>query len=182
MSNTGNSSANGNGVGNGNNTLNETYVNPRQTPSAVAPSIAPTVPCFKGYAAGGSGPLFGFSLGGGKIDENCAELEAARVGLASQNRVVFCKVYLTNKYVKKAGVTLVDCIGAPEQPAPIVVPSPEPPLQMSVPSITVNIPAPQVTVIPAPVVPPAPSVAAVARTMRHRARPCKCVVTNDTLK
>jgi hypothetical protein len=140
------------------------------------------VPCFKGFGAGGSGPTFGVSFGGGKIDQNCAELEAARVGLAAGNRVVFCKVYLTNKYVKAAGVTMDDCVGTPEPTAPIVVaPAPEPQLQMSVPNITVNIPAPQVTVIPAPVVPPAPSVAAVARTMPHHKPPCKCVVTNDTI-
>jgi hypothetical protein len=142
----------------------------------MAPTVLPTTPCFKGYSGGGSGTAFGFSFGGGKIDENCAILEAARLAPSVTAR---CKVYLTNKYVKAAGVTMDDCL---PQAVPVVVPTPapvpEPQLQLSVPDVTVNIP---VTVIPAPVVPPAPSVAAAARKMPYRKPPCKCVVTNDTI-
>lgn len=127
--------------------------------------------------------MFGFAVGGGKIDENCAELEAARVGSAG-SKLAFCKVYITNKYVRKAGVTLEDCLGP--QPTITVVQGPatvvEEPQQ---PVITVNVPAPVVTIIPAPIAPPAPDVVkaavikkAEAQHVKHHA-PC---VTNDTIK
>src|SRR5262249_15813526 len=94
------------------------------------------------------------SFGGGKIDENCAILEAAA---KAPNRLAFCKIYVSNKYVKKAGVTLEDCLQQPVQPvaevAPVapapVVPSTQvvvlPPANISV--------APTLLPIPAPVAP-----------------------------
>jgi hypothetical protein len=61
------------------------------------------------------------SFGGGKIDENCATLEAAR---QARNLLVYCKIYTQNKYVKRAGVTMEDCLGP--APVAVVVPTPEP--------------------------------------------------------
>ena len=58
--------AQGNGD-NSNNYENVTNV-PRDTATAVAPTVLPTVPCFKGIGAGIQGPAFGASFGGGKID------------------------------------------------------------------------------------------------------------------
>lgn len=96
--------------------------------TAYAPSIYPTVTCFKGIGAGVQTGPFGGSFGGGKIDDNCAILEAAA---KAKNRLTYCKVYVSNKYVKKAGVTLADCMYDPPAPPPVLVglplatPSPE---------------------------------------------------------
>ena len=139
----GSSSADGNGVGNGNNSDNTVVNNPRQTATAVSPEVFPTVPCFKGTGIAGQGPVFGFSYGGGKIDENCAELEAAR---QAPTRIARCKIFILNKYAQKAGVTYEDCIG------PLVVPERTvelPQLVAPTPSIVVNVPSIN---IPAPII------------------------------
>jgi hypothetical protein len=57
--------------------------------------------CFKGYGGGVQTMPVGVSMGAGKIDENCAILEAAG---RARTLLAFCKVYISNKYVKKAGV------------------------------------------------------------------------------
>ncbi len=184
LTNSGNSSATASG--NGNNSDNSTYIVPRQVASAIAPSVAPTTPCFKGFSGGGQSATFGFSFGGGKIDENCAELEASRL---APSLVARCKVYLTNKYVKQAGVTMEDCLGpigptqvdvaAPTQVNPVVAQAP----------IIITNPAPivDVTIVPPPVVAPAPNIVKASRAQRkpvHRVmKPCNCgVVTNDNIK
>ena len=118
---------------------------PRNTASAFAPTLFPTVTCFKGISGAGQGPMFGFSFGGGKIDHNCAALEVARSFAEVGDSIAYCKVMLTNKYVKQAGVTMGDCLDIYRAPAAIV----EAP---RTPSLTVNVPATQVTVQPAPVV------------------------------
>lgn len=112
-SNSASAANNGNGS---NNTTTETNVEASKIPvaTAYAPTVIPTVTCFKGYGAGVQTAPAGVSFGGGKIDENCAILEAAR---AAHNLRAFCKVYLTNKYVKKSGLTLEECL---EQQAPVV--------------------------------------------------------------
>jgi hypothetical protein len=140
----------------------------------------PTVPCFKGFSGGAQAAFGGISFGGGKIDQNCADLEAAR---QAPSLLARCKVYIANKYVKAAGVTLADCleVPAPLPPAPVVVQAPPPP-----PSITVNVPAPVVTIIPPPAATPAPSItaassAALAAKVHHKGKPCP-VVDNDTIK
>ena len=166
--------------GNGNNS-NDSVVNyPKQVATAYAPTILPTVPCFKGFSGGAQAAFGGISFGGGRIDQNCADLEAAR---QAPSLLARCKVYIANKYVKAAGVTLADCleVPAPLPPAPVVVQAPPPP-----PSITVNVPAPVVTIIPPPAATPAPSItaassAALAAKVHHKGKPCP-VVDNDTIK
>jgi hypothetical protein len=136
------SSANGNGD-NSNNSSYTTNV-PRDTATAVAPPVFPTVPCFKGIGVGAQGPAFGASFGGGKIDQNCAELEASR---QAPSLIARCKVYLLNKYAKQAGVTMEDCLAVPEPRATIVeapVAAPAPQIVVNVPPIVV--PTPQITV------------------------------------
>ena len=118
---------------------------PRHAASAIAPNLFPTVSCFKGTSVAGQGPMFGFSIGAGKIDHNCAALEVARSLAEVQDYVAYCKVMLTNKYVKQAGVTMDDCLDIYHAPV-AVVEAPQ------APSLTVNVPASQVTVEPAPVV------------------------------
>lgn len=113
--------------------------------SAYAPPILPTVSCFKGYSGGVQTAPAGISFGGGKIDQNCAELETAR---QAPSLIARCKVYITNKYVKAAGVTLEDCLN---QPPPVAVVAPSP--------VIAPAPAPQpivITVAPPPI--PAPVV------------------------
>jgi hypothetical protein len=86
-------------------------------------------------------------LSGTKIDKNCADLEAAR---KAPNKLAYCKVYIRNDYVRKAGVTLADCMIEDKQQVVTVTPTPvaavTPP-----PTIIVNIPAP--VPVAAPVVP-----------------------------
>lgn len=127
------SSATGNGVGNGNNSNNyasSTVVEAPKIPvnTAFAPSQFPTVGCYKTYSGGAQTQAFGISLGGGKIDKNCAILEAAG---RARNILAYCKVYITDKYVHEAGVTLEDCMHqeqvAAVLPPPIVAaPVPQP--------------------------------------------------------
>lgn len=147
------STASGDGVGNGNNS-NDTAINyPHQTATAYAPEVLPTVPCFKGFSGGIQGATFGASFGGGKVDQNCQELEAAR---QAPSRLARCKVYITNKYVQKAGVTLEDCLNQEIPTAPVVrVPNSIPSVVVNIPAPVVNVPAPVINVIAAT---PAPSV------------------------
>lgn len=187
-----NQTANGgsaNGSGNSSNSYTSTTNVPQQVASAYSPTVLPSAPCFKGYSGGAQAAFGGISFGGGKIDENCAELEAARQAPSLEAR---CKVYLLNKYVRKAGVTMEDCLSIPEptitveQGPATVIPEPTP---TPAPVITINVPAPVVTIIPGPVVAPPPSIAAAARAnataaaakVHHKGKPCP-VVDNDTIK
>jgi hypothetical protein len=147
-----------------------------------------TAECFKPYAGGGQGLLFGASFGGGKIDENCARLEASR---QAPSIIARCKIFLTTKYAKDAGVTMDDCMPQPKLvtvtvPPPAVVVPPAP-----LPVITVNVPAPLVTIIPAPVLPLTPSIVVAAQITHHKTHvPCnpvpqgkgKCVVDNQSIR
>jgi len=84
------------------------------------------------------------SFGGGKIDQNCAALEAAR---QAPSLLARCKILLSNKYYKQAGVTMEDCLGPKPQPVVVVTPAPPAP-RTCTDYITVNVPAPVVTIIP----------------------------------
>ena len=130
--------------------------------------------------------LAGGALGFSRIDQNCAALEASRLAPSILAR---CKVFITVKYAKKAGVTLDDCLPKPVivVAAPVAVVAPAP-IQ---PSITINVPPAIVTVIPSPVVAPAPSVVVAAAATHHRTHvPCnpvpqgkgKCVVDNQSIR
>lgn len=160
VNNSGNSSASASNNGDGSN--NSSFVTniPRDTATAYAPAIYPTATCFKGFSGGAQGPAFGLSFGGGKIDQNCAILESA---VKARNIRTFCMIYITDKFVKAAGVTLEDCIGQQTPPAPVVIreSAPIPP-----PAIIVNVPAPVVTIIPQPVAPAPPSLAVIAKKVQ----------------
>jgi hypothetical protein len=152
----GTATASGNGVGNGNNSNN--YSNTTNVSAAAASPYAPpsfsTATCFKGFSGGASAVAGGISFGGGKIDQNCAELEAAR---QAPNLLVFCEQYVKVKYVKAAGVTLEQCM----QPKPVAITVVAPAIVAQAQPIVVNV---QPVVVPAPavniIVPaaPAPSV------------------------
>lgn len=119
---------------------------PVNTAYAAAPY--PTAQCFKGGGIGGQTGVFGFSINGGKIDENCARLETARSFDAVGEYFAGCKVKVNNKYAKEAGVKLEDCLNRYVAPQPVVQ-VPQPP-QAPTP-IIVNLPAPVVNVTPTPV-------------------------------
>jgi hypothetical protein len=89
----------------------------------MAYAAQPTVNCALTYGAGGQGAAFGLSISGSKIDKNCADLEAAR---KAPNRLTYCKIFIKNSYVSKAGVTLEDCLGedrvAVVAPVPVIMP------------------------------------------------------------
>lgn len=147
------SQATGNGVGNGNNSndyQSSTVVDAAKIPvsSAFAPSQFPTVGCYKTYSGAVQGQNLGISLGGGKIDKNCAILEAAG---RARNILAYCKVYITDEYVHKAGVTLEDCmhqeqVAIPLPPPIIAQPLPQPTI-IVVPALPAPVP---IAAIPAP--------------------------------
>lgn len=118
-------------------------------PVATALAVAPpaTSPCVVGYGGGVQTMAVGGSFSAGKIDKNCAILETARSFASMNARLAYCKTMLIDKYARKAGITLDDCMRVPQavvtlQPIPVAPPPPQP--------ISVVIQAPQ----PAPVVVP----------------------------
>jgi hypothetical protein len=84
---------------------------------------------------GAQSAAFGIAFGGGKIDDNCARLEVARSFDVAGERLAACKVKISNKYSKQAGVTLEDCL---QQQKQVVV----------VPATVAPAPAPQIIVVP----------------------------------
>ena len=89
------SSASNNGNGNGNGSNNSSFSSTVEAPkipvqTAYAPPAIPTAQCFKGMSGGAQTMAFGASFGGGKIDQNCAILEAAR---SAPSLLARCKVY-----------------------------------------------------------------------------------------
>jgi len=119
--------SNGNGS-NSNNTTNNIAASKIPVPTAYAPATIPTSPCFKGFGGGVQTGMFGGSIGGGKVDPNCAILETARSFDMVNERLAACKVKISNKYAKKAGVTLEDCMHVEmvEAPVPVAVEAPAP--------------------------------------------------------
>jgi hypothetical protein len=170
---TANATAGNSSSGSGNTTDISTNVEAPKIPvaTAYAPMIAPTVTCFKGASGAVQTMAAGVSFGVGRIDENCAILEAARSGAAYTGRLTFCKVYITNKYVKKAGVTLADCLQRDEKPVPVaaVVPDPIPPAQPTI----IVVPT------PAPVAALAPPAAPIARNLTVERPIGICHFTNE---
>lgn len=181
------SSATNNGNGANNSTYSSvTNVAASKIPvsSAIAPPVIPTASCSKGYSGGGQSLLFGGSFGGTKIDTGCSILEAARL---APNRLARCMVYITNKYVKAAGVTLDQCMVMDDSAPVVQVPTEVSPTPVQT-EQTYVLPAPQITInIPAPILsvpvsaPAAPDVAKTAAAQVHHKHPVKPCVTNDTI-
>ena len=185
------SSATNNGTGNGNGANNSSYssttnVAATKIPvaSAIAPPVLPTNPCFKGIGVGVQTMAFGGSFGGGKIDSNCAILEAARL---APNLLSRCKVYISNKYVKAAGVTLDDCLNEPDAPvvAPVAVVNAPQPIQAPTPPVFITVEPAQPVVVPAPnvvIVAPAPAPSVVVHAAPRKHVPCVPTQPNTTCK
>jgi len=139
--------------GNGSNNTTTNVAAPKiPVNTAYAPSAFPTVPCFKGYGGGVQVAQAGVSFGGGKIDGNCAILETARSFGVAGSWLAYCKVMLTDKYVKAAGVTLQDCLDryVPTVPEPVAVIPPAP--QVSILPIEIPVVKTELVVMPMPVV------------------------------
>jgi len=182
------SAANNNGNGNGNGANNSSYSSTTNVAadkipvaSAIAPPVIPTSPCFKGVGVGVQTMAVGASFGGGKVDENCAILEASRL---APSLIAKCKVYISNKYVKKAGVTLDDCLAEQtvvvEAPPAVAVAVPAP-----APQIVVNIPPQPAVIVPAPIVnviAPAPAPTVVVHAAPRKHVPCVPTQPNTTCK
>jgi len=155
---------------NGNGSNNASYSNTENVAASKIPvatayagTPAPTALCALGYGGGLQFASVGLSGGGARIDQNCAILEAARQGATYAGKLAFCKLYVSNKNVKKAGYTLADCLGDSLNVPP---PIPEPRVSEVIPQapptrVLVQIdpnPAPKITpplVTDQPNVPPA---------------------------
>jgi len=145
------SSANNTGGNSSNSYSSDTTYDAAHIPvnTAVGTTIVPGNPCYKTYGGGFQGANAGISLGGGKIDGGCDAREYARFYKEMLgSRVAACKMLVTQKRSKKAGVTMADCLNAEATPVVIApaIPAPAP----TVPTIIV-IPAQTAA---APVAPP----------------------------
>jgi hypothetical protein len=119
-----NASAQNNGNGS-NNTTTNVAASKIPVASAIAPPALPSAPCIKSYGGSAQTMAFGASFGGGKVDEGCDTRETAR-SFSGISKVAQCKLLVSTKASKKAGVTMEDCMGPVEVPvasiAPLVVP------------------------------------------------------------
>lgn len=147
----GNASSNATATGNGDNSNNSVtnYEAPKiPVNSAIAPPVLPTAPCTKGFGGAGQGMLLGGSFGMSRVDQGCDDRELARAFSGPQT-VASCKILLSTKKAKKAGITMADClqVRTPVPPAPVVI-------REMVPAPPVALPQPIVIIVPTPV--PAP--------------------------
>lgn len=137
-------------TGNGDNSDNSvTNVEAPKIPvnTAMAPPVFSTANCFKGFSGGAQSAVAGLSFGGGKIDPNCAALSTAQNLYAMGSRLAACKVIVTTKSAKSAGVTMEDCM-AIAAPRVVVQAAPVAPVLPPV-VVTVQSP-PQIVYIPQP--------------------------------
>jgi len=63
----------------------------RNTPNPDAPTVYPTVPCFRGQSGSAVVPGFGLSVGRGKIDEGCVRRELIRLAPDTHKLYLFCR-------------------------------------------------------------------------------------------
>ncbi len=90
----------------------------KNTPDPYAPPIYPTVPCFKGGSGSATGPGWGISVGGGKIDPECNEREWIRMGPTVAHRV---HTYCSSDFAMERFESFEDCVGQAPDPLPEVV-------------------------------------------------------------
>ena len=106
----GNSTASGGSVGDINITRRSASGSIRNTPNAYAPTVYPSVPCFKSGSAAGSGPGISLAIGGGRIDKGCEKRELIRLayqmGMTSQAEIGWCQEAVRTKMFP----SLEDCL------------------------------------------------------------------------
>lgn len=131
--------------GNGSNDTN--YQSSTVVHAAAATAFAqaaPTAPCVIGYGAGGQLIGGGLSFSGGKVDKNCAILETARSVAVFGSDIAYCKILITDKWAKKAGVTMEDCLARKAAVADsTIIAAPQPVIDTYVPPVVVPTPEPQ---------------------------------------
>ena len=88
----------------------------KNTPDPYAPAVYPTVPCFKGASGGATGPGWGVSLGGGKIDPECNEREWIRMAPTVALRI---HAYCLSSFALERFTDFDECVG--QQPDPAAV-------------------------------------------------------------
>ena len=165
---------------NSNNTTNNVEATKIPVASAYAPTALPSAPCVKSFGGGVQTMAIGGSFGGGKIDQGCDARELARSFSLTGSRIAACKVLVSTKQAKKAGVTFDDCMG------PVVIAAPLAPVVIREALTTAPVaPIVNITVMPAPVmVLPAPPqyrtavtvTAPKKRVIRHLPPQCQNVV------
>ena len=106
-------------------TFNQNQV--RQAPMAYAPDAFPSAPCRVAGSAGLSAPIGGISLGGSKLDKDCSRRETARSFMNLGLPDAACKILLSTKDAKEAGLTQADCV-VPTKPTTLVLPEVQPTL------------------------------------------------------
>jgi hypothetical protein len=136
----------------------------RQTPPAFAPDAYPTAPCRVAGSAGGSSPYFGLSIGGSKLDKDCAKRELARLLLAAGQRQAAVSALCSTEAAKG----IQNCTNLEQGPTPEPVRAIEPT------AAPIIVPAPQVTINPTVYLPlPEPLAPTVKRLVKKRAgEPC----------
>jgi hypothetical protein len=100
--------------------------------------------------------MFGASLGGGKIDQDCSARENARLYAAIGSRFAACKQLAATKQAKTADISIADCM-VQEEPKPVSAPIPVSQIQPAV-ALPVLAPVPvaaPIAVVPDPTLIPA---------------------------
>lgn len=121
--------------------INSNYRQIRQAPTAIAPDAFPSAPCRVAGGIGVSSPFGGLSLGGSKLDKDCDARETARFFALINNRTAAAKILCNTKAAKKAKLSLEQCLGF-DMAAVVAAPQ-----ALVAAPLSVNLPAPQVTVI-----------------------------------
>ena len=176
----GSAEANGNGNSNGNGsndtTITTTSVYKAPTipvETAYAPTSMPTSPCIKSFGGGAQTEMAGISFGAGKVDEGCDIRETARSYFLAGAKLAGCKVLITSKRSKNAGVTLEDCLLV----EPVAESEPIPAAAAPSFPITVNVPPQLAPIIqvqaPAPIQEPVRAAVSAPAVRKHKkVAPC----------
>jgi hypothetical protein len=118
----------------GNNSLQSTNINfeaaktYKHTPDAVAPGMYSSNACAMGWGAGGSGPGYGLSLGGTRVDPQCQIRENARI-LAGLDSALAIMYLCANPGIDVGTVLGIACKpNMVEEPITVDPPKPEEPV------------------------------------------------------
>lgn len=142
---TGGNASNGDQSNAQNTSYSSNYTEVRQTATALASVPFATGPCTKGYGGAAQTGILGASFGGSKVDDGCDDRALAQSFLAGGSRTAYCKVLVSNKKARKAGVTLADCLKDERAilAAPVIPPQSLPRvIVVPAPVVTVNVPQP----------------------------------------
>jgi hypothetical protein len=134
--------ATGGSASSGGNTVTSVSNQVSQVPPAFAPDAFPSAPCRVAASAGGSSQWFGMSIGGSKLDKDCAKRELARLLLAAGQRQAAVDALCSTQAAR--GIENCNALEMAPIPEPVPVIESEPALPVivaSAPVITINVPA-----------------------------------------